>query len=167
MTGSDPATGRRQAGWWWPWFIVALLIATAAGQGIMYYEATHDPTFAIEPDYYSKAVAYDTAIVRARENVALGWRPVGVMTAASPSDAAVRVVLTDSLGLPVIGARVRGSAIHNLDGSHPVAVQFTDAGGGAYVATMAGARRGLWEFRLDAVRENSHFTPSLRVDYSP
>ena len=119
MTGRSPVQGGRQSGWWWPWFVVALLVATAAGQGIMYYEATHDPTFAIEPDYYNKAVAYDSAMLRERETIALGWHPIGTMTAASPTDAAVRVVLTDSLGLPVVGARVRGSAIHNLDGSHP------------------------------------------------
>ena len=53
---------RRTPGWWWPWFVVALLVATAGGQGIMLYAATHDPTFAIEPDYYQKAVAFDTTI---------------------------------------------------------------------------------------------------------
>ena len=64
---------RRTPGWWWPWFVVALLVATAGGQGIMLYAATHDPTFAIEPDYYQKAVAFDTTIQQERGNLALGW----------------------------------------------------------------------------------------------
>ena len=47
-------------GWYWPWFIGVLLVATAGGQGVMLYAATHDSTFALEPDYYKRAVAFDT-----------------------------------------------------------------------------------------------------------
>jgi len=155
----------RSAGWWWPWFIGALLVATAGGQGIMLYAATHDPTFAIEPDYYAKAVAFDTTILRDRENIQLGWRAAGTMT-TSGSAAALRVTLTDSAGTPISGARVRAVAIHNLDGSHPLSVALAESGA-AYSGLIPGAHRGLWEIRVDAVLGTSHFTPSIRVDYSP
>jgi nitrogen fixation protein FixH len=168
MTGTPDASRApkgRTAGWWWPWFIAALLVATAGGQAIMLYAATHDPTFAIEPDYYAKAVAYDTTIMRGRENIRLGWRASGAMT-ASDGGASVRIAVIDSAGLPVTGARISAVAIHNLDGSHPIPVPLTEAGGG-YVGRIDHAHRGLWEIRLDAVRGADHFTPSLRVDFTP
>jgi hypothetical protein len=65
---TEPRSGR-----FWPWFVTALLVATAAGQGIMFYAATHDPTFAVEPDYYAKGVGFDTTMALERETAALGW----------------------------------------------------------------------------------------------
>ena len=158
----------RLPGWWWPRVIVAIFVATACGQAILIYSATHDPTFAIEPDYYRKAVAWDTTMRREGESLALGWRAAAAMTTDAAHGAAVRVVVTDSAGAPVRGALVRGLAIHNLDSSHPVALAFADSGD-AYVARIAPAElhRGLWELRIDADRAGSRFMQSLRVDYAP
>jgi len=164
---TDTTTSRgRTAGWWWPWLIGALLVATAGGQAIMLYAATHDPTFAIEPDYYKKAVAWDTTMLHDRENARIGWRATGSMTTASGSNAAIRVVVTDSTGTPVTGAAVRALMIHNLDSAHPLTVELRESGS-AYAAEVAHPRRGLWEIRLDAVRGSTHFTPSFRLDYTP
>lgn len=154
-----------ESGRLWPWFIAALLVATAGGQFVMAYAATHDPTFAVEPDYYRKAVAWDTTMLRERENLRLGWQATGSM-ARSGAGATVRVALNDSNGSPVSGAVVRVLAIHNLDGSHPVAIVLRESGP-AYTGDLPGAHRGLWELRVDVVRGTSHFTPSLRVDFSP
>lgn len=154
-----------ESGRLWPWFIALLLVATAGGQFVMVYAATHDPTFAVEPDYYKKAVAWDTTMVRERENLRLGWQAAGSM-ARTDAGAEVRIALTDSTGSPVAGAEVRVMAIHNLDGSHPVAIVLRESGP-AYRGVLPDARRGLWELRLDVVRGTIHFTPSLRVDFPP
>lgn len=162
---SNPPRTLLESGRLWPWFIAALLVATAAGQGVMLYAATHDPTFAVEPDYYTKAVAWDTTMLRERENIRLGWHADGSMSAAV-SGAALRIAITDSAGAPVYGAQVRVTAIHNLDSRHPATIAMTESGA-AYTGDLPGAHRGLWELRVDAVRGSSHFTPSLRVDFTP
>ena len=88
---------RRTPGWWWPWFVVALLVATAGGQGIMLYAATHDPTFAIEPDYYQKAVAFDTTIQQERGNLALGWTATARAAATQYGGGAEAAALIDTI----------------------------------------------------------------------
>lgn len=159
-------TRRRPAGWWWPWFVVALLAATAGGQGVMLYAATHDPTFAIEPDYYQKAVDFDSTMQMERGNLALGWIATA-RGAASHDSIVVHVTLADRAGAPVAGARVAGVAIHNLDGGTHLPATFVELGGGAYEARIATPRRGLWELRLDATRAGERFTPTLRMDVAP
>ena len=154
-----------ESGRLWPWFIAALLVATAGGQFVMAYAATHDPTFAVEPDYYRKAVAWDTTMLRERENLKLGWRAHGSMV-RSGAGAEVRIAVTDSTGSPVAGADVRVVAIHNLDSGHRLAITLRESGL-AYIGDLPGAHRGLWELRVDVVRGTGHFTPSLRVDFSP
>ena len=170
MTQQTRGNHRRQAGWIWPWLVGALLVCTAGGQAIMLYAATHDPTFAIEPDYYNRAVAWDTTMANDRATIALGWKASAAMSSAvgpgSTIDATVHVAVVDRDGTPVRGARVRATAVHNLDGSHQTSVSFV-ADGDTYVATMVGARRGLWELRLDVTRDDAHFTPLLRLDYPP
>jgi nitrogen fixation protein FixH len=157
---------RRSPGWWWPWFVVALLVATAGGQGVILYAATHDPTFAVEPDYYKKAVDFDSTIQLQRGNLTLGWTATARGT-ASPDTIVVQLTLADRVGAPVAGAHVAGVAIHNLDGGTHVPATFTDLGGGAYEARLATPRRGLWELRLDATRAGERFTPTLRMDVRP
>ncbi|MFI5312175.1 MAG: FixH family protein [Gemmatimonadales bacterium] len=151
-------------GWYWPWLIVALLVATAAGQGVMLYASTHDPSMVIEPDYYQKAVAWDSQMAQDSVNRALGWR-AGVAVGAIDSDGAeVSVALTDSSGTAVDGARVNVTAVHNLDGARHVVGVLTERADQSYAARLPLDRAGQWEFRLDAVRDGEHFTSSVRAE---
>jgi nitrogen fixation protein FixH len=156
----------RKAGWWWPWLIAALLVATAAGQGVIWYLATHDPTFAVEADYYRKAMAWDSTMARDRENLALGWTAQAEALAGPGEAMTVAVTLRDRAGALVSGARVQATAVSNLDASHPVALSLAESGG-AYRAAVPGARRGLWELRVDARSNGARFTPILRVEHRP
>jgi nitrogen fixation protein FixH len=142
----------------WPMIIVALLVATAAGQGVMMWKATHDSTLAIEPDYYKKAVAYDEVIAQEAVNASLGWRAVATVGSE------VGVTLTDRAGRAIDGAAVTVTAIHNLDGSHHIIGRLTAAGAGRYAAPLPLDRAGLWELRIEAERGAEKFTSSLRVD---
>jgi len=94
-------------GWYWPWIVAALLVATAAGQGILFYAATHDASMAIEPDYYRKAVAWDAQRARDSVSAALGWTATGELRAPDSTGAEVAVRLADADGAPLGGARVR------------------------------------------------------------
>lgn len=162
MTGNDP----RKAGRLWPWFVASLLVATAAAQGIMLYAATHDPTFAVVPDYYDKAVAWDSTHAIQEASAALGWRAVVDFDDAGALTA-VRVAVSDSSGTPVGDAVVRAELVSNLDASHPVALQLANDGGGRYAITTPALRRGLWDAHLDVRARGSHFTPVVRIEYRP
>lgn len=151
-------------GWYWPWIIIALLVATAAGQGVMLYAATHDPSMAIEPDYYRKAVDWDTQMAQDAANRSLGWTARASIGGVDASGSEVVVALADAEGLPVAGARVRVAAIHNLDGARHVEGTLTEGAGRTYTARLPLHRAGLWELRVDAVRGADRFTASLRAE---
>ena len=154
------------SGRFWPWFVAILLAATAGAQGLMLYDATHDPTFAVEPDYYEKGVGWDSTMARERETASLGWRASAAI-ARTAGGSVVRVHLIDSTGAPVRGAHVTGDLVSNLDASHPVAVTLTGDDAGTYVATVGPLHRGLWDIRLDATRAGRRFAPVLRTEYVP
>jgi nitrogen fixation protein FixH len=162
VTGNVP----NKSGRLWPWFVASLLVATAAAQGIMLYAATHDPTFAVVPDYYNKAVAWDSTLAVEEASAALGWRAALDLEAAGPATA-VRVVVTDSAGVPVAGAAVHAELVSNLDAAHPVALALADEGDGRYATTTSALRPGIWDVRLDVRARGSRFTPVVRTEYRP
>src|SRR5664279_5249071 len=100
-------------GWYWPWLIAALLVATVAGQGVMLYAAASDPTFAVEPDYYKKAVDFDDVIAQEAANQRLGWGASAVIGARAAAGAEFTLRLADAKGAAMPGARVTVVAINN------------------------------------------------------
>jgi nitrogen fixation protein FixH len=135
---------------------------------VIIWAATHDPSFAIEPDYYRKAVAWDARLAQERANAALGWTATATLARASArARAAIVLSLRDAGGQAVRGARVRVTAIHNRDGAHPVVASLAERADGAYDAQLPLAHVGLWEVRVDAMRGAQRFSASLRADLPP
>ena len=68
---SAPSTkpGRR-----WPWILAGALTVQAAGIITMVTIASSDPSFAVEPDYYQRAVAWDSYAAQREASRALAWR---------------------------------------------------------------------------------------------
>src|SRR5512136_3054494 len=102
-------------GWYWPFLLVGLLAAGVGANVYFLARAVGDPSFAVEPDYYAKAVAWDAHQAQARENADLGW---SVTIDVAPADLATgraRVVakLVDRDGRAVPGASVGLEAFHN------------------------------------------------------
>jgi hypothetical protein len=62
----------RTSGAFWAWVPATLLGSMLAGLGIMAYIAVDDPTFALEPDYYDKAVHWDRGQTLLRASEASG-----------------------------------------------------------------------------------------------
>ena len=160
-------TGHAGRGMFWPWFVAVLLAATAVAQGIMLYAATHDPTFSIEPDYYRKAVAWDSVMARERASAALGWSAAATMVPAGGDAATLRLTIADRTGAPVTGAAATAVLVNNLDGNAHLRVSLTESSAGAYSAALGKRRSGLWEVRLDARRGDSRYVPTLRLEYQP
>jgi hypothetical protein len=152
---------------WWPIAIVAILTLTVGANFWIYSVANDDQGIAIEPDYYQKAVAWDSAMAQARANRALGWRVTPSLAAFTQRDGAdLRVTLTDSTGAAIAGATVKVSAFYNARAGE-VSDTTLVAGGGAYEARLPVHHVGLWELRFDVTRGSLHFTSTSRIEAVP
>jgi nitrogen fixation protein FixH len=152
----------------WPWGIATVLALTVAGNAVIYYAANDANAAAVEPDYYRKAVEWDSTLAQADRNQRLGWTAdvdLGPLESGGTSEATIR--LRDADGSPVSGARLGITAIHNAIATTPLhAVATTDSTGRARLTLPLG-HHGLWEFRLEASRGTQRYTASLRQDTEP
>jgi nitrogen fixation protein FixH len=126
--------------------------------------ASDDPSFAIEQDYYRKAVGWDSALAQARENRRLGWRLTSALDPGVAGAARLRATLTDSMGTPISDADVRVSAIHISRANDVYRVTLVPTGPGVYDAPLDTRRAGQWELRFDVTSGSTHFTDVVRVE---
>lgn len=153
-------------GWYWPFLLVGLL---ASGVGVNLYFmscAISDPSFAVEPDYYAKAIAWDAHQAQARDNAELGWTLELAVAPADSGTGRARVVasLLDRDGLPVPGLTVGLEAFHNARASQVVRSELVETAEHAYEADVAVSRPGFWEFRVAATRGTEVFTAIVDQD---
>jgi nitrogen fixation protein FixH len=130
----------------WPLIIIAVLMAQAAGIISMVVVSGRDPSFAVEPDYYQKALAWDDAARRQQAGEALGWS-----VDLSASGAGLNLVLKDALGRPLEGAQVEAHVFHHARAGDRQIVALNAAGAGGYSAAHP-LRDGFWEVRLTITR---------------
>jgi nitrogen fixation protein FixH len=153
-------------GWYWPLLVVGLL-ASGVGSNLYFMgRALSDPSFAVEPDYYAKAVAWDAHQEQARENAELGWSLVLTVGPADLATGRARVVaqLADRDGRPVPGLAVGLEAFHNARAADVVRGSLTETPAHDYAGELAVLRPGLWEFRIAAERGAETFTAVVEQD---
>ncbi|MFN8586373.1 MAG: FixH family protein [Candidatus Eisenbacteria bacterium] len=148
----------------WPVAIIGVLAVTVGANIWLFYEARDPNVVAIEPDYYRKAVAWDSTMAQAERDVQLGWRAEVTTGALNAGGTTVAVTLADSTGAPLEGAAVRVECIHNADALHHRNADLPAAGAGRYEGRVPLPRAGLWEVRITARRGTDLFTSSLRTD---
>ncbi len=117
------------------------LVSVAA----LIYRATSDPSFAVEPGFYDKAVRWDDAARQRARSLALGWS-AGVTL----EEGGLRVRLADSGGTPIARATVRCEAFPNRRASGRFAVLLTEQDPGEYAAPMTVTTGGSWHVRVRA-----------------
>lgn len=133
--------------------------------------ASNDPSFAVEPDYYAKAVAFDSTMAQQRRNLALGW---GIETRLDPIERGKPTRLTVLLKAPdagpLVGARVSVMARFNARANDTITANMQEIEPGEYVASLPILTPGEWEVRVDATRPDSirtgatdHYLVSRRV----
>ena len=155
-------------GMWWPIGLAGVLAATVAANIWVAVIANDDPSFAIEPDYYKKAVEWDTTLAQDRHNVALGWRLTPAMSAIAPDGTSLlSAQLTDSTGVAISGAvvRVAALAVARASDVHDMTLA-PQSGAGNYAVRFDARRAGEWELRFDATLGGEHFTQMSRVRVS-
>lgn len=151
-------------GRFWAWVPAGLLGSMLLGLGTMAFIASIDPGFALERDYYRKAVGYDREIQQRAENARLGWR-VDLSAGALRADGTASVLaLARQPGGPLTGAQVSLEALRNAGASRVLEAVFQELAPGEYRVELPLNRGGLWEFRLTMARAGERATHVARLD---
>jgi len=149
---------------YWAFVPAVLLALMLAGLGTLAAIAADDPGFAIEKDYYQKAVAWDGELEQQAKNLRLG-RSVTLDARALPGGRAALVVsVNDANRVPVPGASVEVEAFPNARSGDRQELRLGELAGGRYAGDLKLTRPGLWEFRLTVTRGAERSTHVVRVD---
>lgn len=146
-----------------PGTLIPLLIAGAlalhvVGSMVMVVIATSDDSYAVEPDYYAKALAWDERRAQEQRNAELGWDLRFSLDPAAPgADPTVQATLTGAAGEPIADARVAVEAFSNVRRDDILTAVLSPAPEG-YRATLPMHGSGRWEFRFTVTRDQDVFT---------
>ena len=142
----------------WPAVIAGALTLHVVGSLAMVYFATSNESFAVEPDYYQKALAWDDKRAQDRHNVELGWKLEFTVEPAAPGhDPKISVDLVDADGSPLNHAQVSLTAFFNARADDRLTADLM-AVDEHYETNLPMRRDGLWEFRFTVTRGEELFT---------
>ncbi len=150
----------------WPIFLTSLITIHVVSVVVMVVVATHDSSFAVEPDWYQKSLHYDQTAEQQRENGRLNWS-VQLEVGQPLSGSNLRNVsctILDGAGKPVEKATVDVVAFAHLRGSNRTSRVLLPKEGGGYGATLAFEDPGVWEFRLVITRGAETFTQIVKQE---
>jgi nitrogen fixation protein FixH len=157
---------KRKKGGHWPYLIVALLGVSLSANLALLVLAVDDPSFAVEPEYYEKAMAWDAKRSQDRRNEELGWSLALEVTPAPdlPGSRRLEVLLRDREGRFLDEATVRLETFHNARAGNILETTLAGEGEGRYAALLPLRRPGLWEFRFVVERGEDTYTETFVQD---
>lgn len=130
-----------------PGIIFVLLGMNMVIVGITVYAANMNGGAAVEPDYYRKAMAYDTLRVRSAQSDALDWR-YHVELVGSTAERQLRVTITEPTGQRLTGATSRAEAFPGVRANERTKVLCREIEPGVYAAPVQVRWSGLWRIEL-------------------
>ena len=145
----------------WPWAVGGVLGVTVLANVALLWMANDDQVLAYEPDYYRKAVEWDSTVAQAGRNTASGWRIEARLLRVGEHDARLTVTLTDSLGVVIPGAILTAEAIPIAHATRQTTLALPERDG-SYQGEFPLVYAGLYEVRLSATGEGRHFTATVR-----
>ena len=148
----------------WPVAIVGVLAITVAANVVLIVMANDRKASVVEPDYYRKAVAFDSTMAERAADAKLGWRMEAALGAPGTAGTELDARLLDASGAPLDDASVNVVAVHNLDAGNPVSGRLAGQGAGRYRAMLPLAYGGRWELRFAVQRGAQYFTANLHQD---
>jgi nitrogen fixation protein FixH len=149
----------------WPVAVGVILGTCVAANLWIIRLANSDPSFAIEENYYEKALRWDEELAQRRHNAELGWQLAPALSPISAnSGAELRLTLRDAAGKPLEGAAVTVRALHNARAGEPFDAELAPRGTADFAARLPIRRPGLWELRFEVRRGTDRFTARQRVD---
>lgn len=152
----------------WPIAVATILAITVGANLWVMWVAGHDPSFAVEKDYYRKAVDWDSVMAQERRNQVLGWRLAPVLAPFTATEGArLTVRLADAHGAPITGAAVHVAALFNGRAADIYEATLAPVGDSSYAGRLPVHHRGAWELRFEARRGPDLFTAIARVAAVP
>ena len=152
----------------WPLIIVGLLSVHVIVSLFFVYVATSNPSFAVEEDYYQKALKWDEKRAQDSINQSLGWLcEASLESATTPGGpATVSVDLHDDEGSVIDDAMVTVECFALARSGRVLRETLTSIGNGEYEADIDARRPGLWEIRIRAERAEQLFTFTERTTFT-
>jgi nitrogen fixation protein FixH len=144
----------------WPILLTSLISIHIVSVAVMVTIATHDSSFAIEPDWYLKGLNYEQTARQQRENSRLGWSvklDVG-QPLSGTNQRNVSCMVFDRAGRPVKNASIDLVAFAHVRASNRTSLVLLSHDGSPYEGTLAFDDPGIWEFRLVVTRGAETFT---------
>ena len=151
------------------WMAMPMVVAGLLGGHVVFIMiaitlATGDRSFAVVPDYYQKAVAYDDHKAALAASAAMGWQveltPADALGPVGERD--VVLVLRDREGQPIAGAAVSVTGYHFARASEPVAFELAELLPGQYVGQAKIGREGFWRFEITAKQGETIFVDGFK-----
>jgi len=149
---------------WWPAALVAVLVVTVVANVALFWKANHDPSFAVEPNYYQRAVDWDSTVARRQRSDALHWQANVQLAPPEGGQATLLVTMTNRDGTPLDSADVRAEASHNARGADVYPLQLLASGPGLYAARIPSTAQGLWRVDLTVARGSDTLVERVTVD---
>jgi len=143
----------------WPAVIVGALVIHVVVSLTMVWVASSNPSYAVEEDYYQKALHWDEKRAQDRHNAELGWLlGFTVEPGVAGGSAVLEVTATDALGRPLGGATVSVETFHNARAGDILRARLDTVGEGVYRTILPMRHNGRWELRFTVDRDDDHFT---------
>ncbi len=148
----------------WPLFIAGLLVCQVSLGAFFFWKATSDPSFAVEEDYYQKAVNWEDKQAQDQKNIQLGWTLDQAIGPINEDQAARLLVaeLNGPDGEPLVGATMSVETFHNIRAGDILRSQLLESTPGHYEVQLPMLRPGLWEIRFTAQLGSETFTKTAR-----
>lgn len=146
----------------WPLIIFGFLGLSVGMNVYLIYMASTDDSFAVEKDYYRKAVEWDETQAERARSKALGWT-----ARLETGPAFLRIELRDQAGQPIEDAWVEVEAFPNVRADEIVTGQMKAIGPGAYELKGAFQPAGIWEVRLRVEVEEDRFVKTFQSEILP
>ena len=143
----------------WPLFVVSLIALNMCFAIATLVLANSDRSFAVEPDYYRKAVEWDATAAQRAHSAALAWDPHVSLAA----DGTITARLTRPDASPVTDAIVTVEAFPSLYSSRREHLTLSPGPDFTHTARLARPLPGLWAVRFTARTPADTFTATLSL----
>jgi nitrogen fixation protein FixH len=149
---------------WVPLAFAAFCIAVLGANGTMIAIALTTWPGVETADAFRKGIAYNAALVAAREQAAMGWRAELSFEPAGGRRGRVELRLTDAAGRPVERAEVRADLVRPSHEGYDFTASFErGATGGAYALEAEFPLPGVWDVRLRAEGRQGLYQATRRI----
>lgn len=152
-------------GRFWAMVPVMLLGSMFVGLGSMAYVAVNDPGFALEPNYYDKAVHWDRSQAEAAASRELGLKlSLSQLHLTAAGKLELELTVADKSGVAVSGAEVQVEGFAIARANQVQLLMLREVAPGRYRAEIHSKTLGLWELRVSVQKEHDHYREVLRHD---